>query len=158
MAAAALKAGLAVSLQPYLIETCADETWQLKHFPSEEEHDQLNERLLDPWTLEQALPIAAHGDEPRNFGVTWVIPPPEFNGAVKPRTVEGDADSPASEEPVVQHFHTGEYSATGYFGNEGGESDFYLYAALHVVIPPLGSGPRQVTRVARKSARAGNRS
>ncbi|WP_224368765.1 hypothetical protein [Hyalangium versicolor] len=61
--------------------------------------------------------------------------------------------SPSSEEPVVQLFHSGAYSATGYFSNEGGETDFYLYAALHVVIPPLGKGLRQVTRAARKPAR-----
>lgn len=137
---------------------CADETWQLKRFPSEEEQELLEERLLDPWVLEKALPIAACEDAPRGFGVTWVISPPEFNGPVKPRTVEGDADSPSSEEPVVQLFHSGAYSGTGYFGNEGGDTDFYLYAALHVVIPPLGKGPRQVTRAARKPARAGKHS
>lgn len=144
VAAAALKAGLSVSLQPYLVESCADETWQLKRFPSEEEHAQLAEPL-DPWALEEALPVAAQADAVEDFGVTWVIPPPVFNGAVQPRTVEGDADTPHSEEPVLEHFHTGEYSPTGYFGNEGGESDFYLYAALQVTFPPLGSGPRQVT-------------
>jgi hypothetical protein len=158
VAAAALRAGLSVSLQPYLIELCADETWQLKRFPTEEEQELLDERLLDPWVLEKALPIAACEDAPQGFGVTWVISPPEFNGPVKPRTVEGDADSPSSEEPVVQLFHSGAYSATGYFGNEGGETDFYLYAALHVVILPLGKGPRQVTRAARKPARAGKHS
>ncbi len=145
VAAAALEVGLAVSLQPYLIESCADETWQLKRFPSEKEQVQLGEQL-DPWSLEEALPIISHEDEPRDFGVTWVIPPPEFNGPVKPRSVAGEAGRARSEEPVVQHFHTGEYSATGYFGNEGGESDFYLYAALHVTVPPLGRGPRHVPR------------
>ena len=66
--------------------------------------------------------------------MTWVVPPPAFNGAVKPLTVEDGADSPSAEEPVVQ-----------------------LFAALHVAIPPVGTGPRQVTRAARRPARAGKR-
>ena len=49
----------------------------------------------------------------------------------------------AADTPAIQLFHEGEYSATGYFGNEGGDTGFYVYAALHVTIPPFGEGPRQ---------------
>jgi hypothetical protein len=46
------------------------------------------------------------------------------------------------ELPAIAHLHECEYSATGYFGNEGSETDFYTYGALHVAIPPYGEGPR----------------
>ena len=47
--------------------------------------------------------------------------------------------------PALSHLHACEYSATGYFGNEGGEIDLYIYCALHVAIPPYGEGTRAVT-------------
>jgi hypothetical protein len=48
--------------------------------------------------------------------------------------------------PAIAHLHSCEYSATGYFGNEGSEIDLYVYGALHVAIPPYGEGVRTVAR------------
>jgi hypothetical protein len=48
--------------------------------------------------------------------------------------------------PALTRLHTCEYSATGYFGNEGSDTDLYVYCALHVAIPPYGEGARAVTR------------
>jgi hypothetical protein len=55
----------------------------------------------------------------------------------------GDHSATDSNEPPSELFHSCEYSTTGYFGNEGSASDFYLYAALHVAIPVWGKGPRK---------------
>jgi hypothetical protein len=49
--------------------------------------------------------------------------------------------------------HSCEYSATGYFGNEGSDSDFYLYATLHVTIPAWGKGPRKRAAASIKMSR-----
>ena len=55
-----------------------------------------------------------------------------------------DADeNPAPDEPAVAHFHECEFSSTGYFGNEGSDTDFYLYAALHLSIPAVEGGIRK---------------
>jgi hypothetical protein len=43
--------GLEVTLYPYMIETCADETWQLDHFPTPRERAALGDRM-DPTDLE----------------------------------------------------------------------------------------------------------
>ena len=63
--------------------------------------------------------------------------------------------------PALIHLHACEYSATGYFGNEGSETDLYVYCALHVAIPPYGEGARAVTRkkpfVVSSSARRGDK-
>jgi hypothetical protein len=56
--------------------------------------------------------------------------------------------------PAIAHLHECEYSATGYFGNEGSETDFYTYGALHVVIPPYGEGPRDAGETPRAQAKA----
>ena len=47
VAAAAMAEGLEVTLYPYMIETCADETWQLDHFPTQRERAALDDRM-DP--------------------------------------------------------------------------------------------------------------
>jgi len=57
----------------------------------------------------------------------------------------GMAQAVDPDLPALSHLHTCEYSATGYFGNEGGEIDLYIYCALHVAIPPYGEGSRAVT-------------
>ena len=63
--------------------------------------------------------------------------------------------------PRSSHLHACEYSATGYFGNEGGEIDLYIYCALHVAIPPYGEGARAVTgtklSIVSPSARRGSK-
>ncbi len=142
VAQAVLAEGLEVTLFPYLIETCADETWQLGHFPTPREQTALGEEM-GPTDLEKALTIAAHFADGNEVDVVWIDPPPRFNWSptMYPHGEEGR--TPADPElPAILHLHGCEYSATGYFGNEGGYTDFYVYGALHVIIPPYGEGTR----------------
>jgi hypothetical protein len=143
VAAAALGEGLRVTFCPYLVETCADETWQLGRFPTPKEQLALDDRL-DPFKLEQALDVRAGAAEPGNFGLIWVDPPPHFNGqpTMYPGTSPGNPSSPDLGLPAIAHLHECEYSVTGYFGNEGSETDFYIYGALQVEVPPYGETPR----------------
>jgi hypothetical protein len=148
VAAAAMAEGLEdVILYPYMIETCADETWQLDHFPTPREQAALVDQM-DPTDLEDALPVRASSDDAGDFDVVWVDPPPHFNGqpTMYPELVEGRAHPVDSDLPALMHLHACEYSATGYFGNEGSEIDLYIYCALHVAIPPYGEGARVVTK------------
>jgi hypothetical protein len=147
VAAAALAEGLEVTLCPYLIETCADEAWQLDHFPTPREQAALSDRM-DPTDLDHALAIRASSGESEDFDVVWVDPPPHFNGqfTMYSGESEGLAHATAPDLPALAHLHACEYSATGYFGNEGSDIDLYIYGALHVAIPPYGEGVRAATR------------
>jgi hypothetical protein len=166
--AAVLAEGLTVTFCPYLIEDCADETWQLERFPTPREQAALGEQM-DPTDLEEALDIRGSSDEEGDFGVIWVEPPPHFNGqpAMYPGVAAGRAQAQDPELPALAHLHACEYSATGYFGNEGGDVDFYIYGALHVEIPPYGTASRvmdkaespraPVSAPRKRSARKGRR-
>jgi hypothetical protein len=144
VAAAAMAEGLEVTLCPYMTENCADETWQLDHFPTPREEAALSDRM-DPTDLENALAIRASSEEAGDFDVVWVDPPPHFNWA--PTMYPGGRGHAADPDlPALAHLHSCEYSATGYFGNEGSDIDLYVYGALHVAIPPYGEGTRAVTR------------
>ncbi len=147
VAAAAMAEGLEVTLYPYMIETCADETWQLEHFPTPREQAALGDQM-DPTDIENALAIRASSEDAGDFEVVWADPPPHFNGqpTMYPGIAEGQAHAADPDLPALMHLHACEYSATGYFGNEGSEIDLYVYGALHVAIPPYGEGTRAVTR------------
>jgi hypothetical protein len=96
------------------------------------------------------LAIRAHFADGNDVDVVWIEPPPRFNWppTMYPQIDEGR--TPADPElPAILHLHGCEYSSTGYFGNEGGHTDFYVYGALHVVIPPHGEGPRAETKPTR---------
>jgi hypothetical protein len=146
--------GLAVTLCPYLVETCIDEIWQLEHFPTEREQYALDDRVT-PYDLEDTLAIQESHEDPHSFDVIWVDPPPHFNGSTTmyPHLANGHhATAPDRNVPALAHFHSCEYSATGYFGNEGSYVDFYVYGALHVGILAYGTTAR--TAVTVKPARA----
>jgi 2OG-Fe(II) oxygenase superfamily len=147
VAAAAMAEGLEVTLYPYMIETCADGTWQLDHFPTEREQAALGDQM-NPTDLEDALSVRGSSDDAGDFDVVWVDPPPHFNGqpTMYPEIAEGRASKVDPDLPALTHLHACEYSATGYFGNEGSPVDLYIYAALHIAIPPYGEGARAVTR------------
>ncbi len=55
---AALARGLAVTLHPYPIETCADQTWTLQRFPKDEERGGLGRRGIDFMDVENELPVS----------------------------------------------------------------------------------------------------
>jgi hypothetical protein len=162
VAAVAMAEGLEVTLYPYVIETCADGTWQLDHFPTQRERAALDDRMA-PWDLEEALAVRANSDDAADFDVVWVDPPPQFNGqpTMYPEIAEGRAHAADADLPALMHLHACEYSATGYFGNEGSEIDLYIYCALHVAIPRYGEGARAVARtkpfVVSSSARRGDK-
>src|SRR5258708_2849668 len=147
VAAAAMAEGLEVTLYPYMIETCVDETWQLEHFPTQRERAALGYRM-GPAELEDALAVRASSEEAADFNVLWVDPPPHFNGqpTMYPEIAEGRDHAADPDLPALMHLHECEYSATGYFGNEGSDIDLYVYGALHVAIPPYGNGARAATK------------
>lgn len=153
IALAAMEAGLSVSLQPYLTESCADLTWQLHSFPSPASLDRLSYRV-GPDDLEDALPIASEPEDPADFGVAWVGQPPRFNfGAQQPQPMsEKDTENQQPDEPALRQIHACEYSNTGYFGNEGSDTEFYVYAALQITVPPLGDAARRASGGKRPSA------
>jgi hypothetical protein len=149
VAAAAMAEGLEVTLYPYMIETCADETWQLDHFPTPPEQAALGDQM-DPTDLENALAVRASSEEAGDFDVVWVDPPPHFNAqpTMYPEIAEGRPHVADPDLPALMHLHACEYSATGYFGNEGSDIDLYVYGALHAAIPPYGKGARAVNKTA----------
>ena len=143
VAEAALKLGLTVMLRPYLVETCADQTWELKHFPTEKNRAGLGEQMEES-DLEDTLPLASEATYPSDLGIAWVVPPPGFNSVpfVYGRDDNGRERPENPDLPALEYLHGCEYSSTGYFGNEAGDVDFYVYAALLVTIPPFGEGAR----------------
>ena len=147
VAAAAMAEGLEVTLYPYMIETCADGTWQLEHFPTPREQAALGDQM-DPTDLENALAVRASSEDAGDFDVVWVDPPPHFNAqpTMYPEIAEGRPHTADPDLPALVHLHACEYSATGYFGNEGSDIDLYVYGALHVAIPPYGKGARGVAK------------
>lgn len=141
VAKAALARGLAVALHPYLIETCADQTWALQRFPKDDERRGLGPQM-DFMDIESELPVSSGVMEAEDPNVVWVIRPPAFNS---PPHFYGPGERlPLNPDlPALEYLHACNYSATGYFGNEAGDTEFYVYAALHVVIPPFGEGARE---------------
>jgi hypothetical protein len=140
-AATALQAGLKVTFHPYMFENCADETWQLKRFPTHEEQARLG-RQMDSEGLKRILPIRASSEDEGDFGVTWLEPSPSSDETTW-RSDEGND----SGLPAVARLHSCEYCPWGYFGNEASEIDLYTYAALHIEIPPLGKGARKADKL-----------
>lgn len=140
VAATALEAGLKVDFVPYLFENCAEETWQLERFPTSKEKSRLPWRMA-PDDLEEALPIGASSEDEGDFGVTWLDEPPTSD-----ETIGQSAENRDPQLPAAALLHSCEYSATGYFGNEGGEVDLYVYAALHIRIPKIGHGIRRAPK------------
>src|ERR1017187_999278 len=149
VAVAAMDEGLNVTLDPYMIETCADETWQLDHFPTAREKAALGYQMAGA-DFEDALAVRASSEDAGDFDVVWVDPPPHFSGqpTMYPEIAEGRPPVADPDLPALMHLHACEYSATGYFGNEGSEIDLYVYGALHVAIPPYAKGGRAVTETA----------
>jgi hypothetical protein len=143
IAAVALAEGLEVTLCPYMVENCVDETWQLEHFPTPREQAALDYQM-DPWAIEDALAVRDSAEGAEAFEVIWVDPPPHFNFA--PTMYPDGVPATDPDLPAIAHLHSCEYSATGYFGNEGSNIDLYVYGALHVKIPPYGADAREVRR------------
>lgn len=155
VAATGLQAGLKGAFVPYMFENCADETWQLEHFPTRQEKSRLAEQM-DETALREALPIRASSESAGDFGVTWLEPPPS-SGSASPSDPHRDPELPAAA-----HLHSCDYCPWGYFGNESSEVDLYTFAALHFEIPPFGRGPRAADNpkprpVARRRPPAGKR-
>ncbi len=136
IARVALELGLEVTLHPYLVETCADETWELKRFPTEAEKLHFDHRM-DPYIMADVLPLAT----PASRAPTWVVSPPVFNSSPPRYRYDGDDQMAPIQPglPALELVAAAEYSSTGYFGNEGGDTEFYIYAALHVAIPPASA-------------------
>jgi len=97
IAAAAMAEGLEVTLCPYMIENCVDETWRLEHFPTPREQAALGDQMV-PEDIESALAVRDNAEDAKAFGVIWVDPAPHFNFAptMYPRGASAtDPDLPA---------------------------------------------------------------
>lgn len=128
VAEAAHAAGLRVRLRPYLFDSGCELSWRLARLPTEKEKRIFHRRRLDAFDLEEALPIERTIETwPSNEDVTWVIPPPWKY--VDPEDRADDVDVAAA------FLGAPEYSATGYFGNEGSDAAFYVAAVLLVDVP-----------------------
>lgn len=133
IARAAVGLGLETRLVPTLLENCADQTWQLERFPTKDEIFGLGGRVA-AWDLEEKLPLSENEGQ-GDPKLIWVYSPPLFNESHQ-LYKEGQHGGPIFEDvPALEYLYECEYSNTGYFGNEGGPVDFYLYAALHVTVP-----------------------
>lgn len=145
VATSALAAGLEVTFHPYLFEDCGDSTWQLDRFPTRKEQSRLGKRMDDD-RLNRILPIRESVKEDGDVALTWLDPRPSCDQATR-RTDPDDE----FEVAAAAHLHACEYSPWGYFGNEASDSEFYIYAALHVEIPPLGEGPRPAGKAPKRA-------
>jgi hypothetical protein len=99
---------------------------------------------IDPWDIENTLAVQDRSDDAGDLGVIWVDPAPHFNFA--PTMYPNGVSKAAPDLPALAHLHSCEYSATGYFGNEGSYIDLYVYGALHIAIPPYGEETRAVMK------------
>lgn len=129
VALAAQRAGLDVCYRPYIHEDCANDSWRLSRAPSAVETAVFDEERLGLSKMERVLPIERTCDAYTPDDVTWVLQPPWA------RSGRADDDS-RTADPAADPLGTLEFSATDYFGNEGGYATFYASAALLVTIPP----------------------
>lgn len=123
VAEVALEAGLRASFRPYLFEDCAGDNWALERDLGAADLKLFRRRQLTPDALE-ALPLAQSAWEPGDRAV-WLLAPPWSYRKSRPDTL-------LAPRRLVGEV---EYSATGYFGNEGSELAFYVAGALHLEIP-----------------------
>lgn len=127
IAAGLERAGLVHRVVPYIYETCAGDNWRLRREVSPREKEMFQRARLDTFDLEKALPIELHPDWNQSDDVTWVMRPPWMS----PSTDVPDG----RPEPEVGLLGEPEFSATGYFGNEGCDTSFYAAAAILFDVP-----------------------
>lgn len=121
VAAAAIRLGLKTRFVPYLVETCAEERWALAAHPGTTQKMMFRRGRLKRSTLESRMGVTV---DPDNDTVTWVVVP------------RLDERRPLRDDAATEFLGEVDYSSTGYFGNEGGPSEFYAHAALIVEVPP----------------------
>lgn len=144
VAVTSLQAGLKVRFAPHMFENCADESWLLERFPTNKEVSKLGWQV-DGSELEKAIPILASSESDEGFDITWLEPPPKEPPRISDAGAKRDPDLPAAAL-----LHSCDYCEWGYFGNESSETDFYVYAALHIEIPKFGRGIRAGTRAEKR--------
>jgi hypothetical protein len=123
VATVAESAGLDVRYCPYLYDEGCSESWRLKRAPTPKERAIFDRDRLGPEDLED-LPLDVVGDvwnRPKD-DVVWILDPPWV--------WSGDSSRPDDLEPGLELLGELEYSATGYFGNEGSDAAFYVAGAL----------------------------
>jgi hypothetical protein len=118
-----------------MFEDCADEIWQLEHFPTRNEQLRLGPRM-DSHSIANILPVKTSSNDKGSSEVTWLESPPSSGDSMRGEKKEG------SELPAAAHLLSCECSPWGCFGNEASDIDLYTYAALHVKIPQIGTRAR----------------
>lgn len=124
VAEVALELGLRAAFRPYLFEDCAGDSWALERDLAAADLKLFRARQLTPDELE-ALPLAQSAWEPGDRSVWLFAPPWSYRN-------DGRPDALLAPRRLVGEV---EYSATGYFGNEGSDLAFYVAGALHLEIP-----------------------
>jgi hypothetical protein len=89
------------------------------------------------------MPVDHHADWNTDDDVRWVLSPP-WRPSEQP-------DPSGEAEPASELLGELEYSATGYFGNEGGDAAFYVSATLLLEVPPARERAVMRGGVARKA-------
>jgi hypothetical protein len=128
VARAFLDAGSRVCFRPYLFEAEGGQAWRLSRQPTERGLASIDDRVT-PDDLEAAFALETDAwSWDGDTDVTWLLDPPWTWKKARP-----DVIAPAALD--LGHV---EYSATGYFGNEGSEASFYVGGALLVEVVPKG--------------------
>lgn len=131
VASALARAGLVPYVVPYVFENCAGDSWRLHREANAREKQIFSQKRLKGSILERKLPIEFHAGWSHPDDVTWLVCPPWESRYGKP-----DDGRP---EPKVTFLGQPEYSATDYFGNEGGDTAFYAAAAILFEVSPASA-------------------
>ena len=136
-AQAAQGSGLTVRCRPYLYDTGCELSWRLGRMPTAAEAKIFRQRRLGAYKLEKTLPIE-HAVEgwPPSEDVTWILRPPWVHRSAYADDDDDGRNDHDDLDAATELLGQLEYSATDYFGNEGGDAAFYVAATLLVDIPP----------------------
>lgn len=138
VALAAIDAGVSVVLQPIVAETSAELVWPLTKFLVSKEEAMFRKARLKGSEIGARLGAKLADQDPYaedkwldDLVDEWIAP-----------TTKMTATGVAGETPSWTLLGEPEFSATGYFGNEGGPTAFYAAAMLVITMPPYNDRAR----------------
>ncbi|MDP3276707.1 MAG: 2OG-Fe(II) oxygenase [Deltaproteobacteria bacterium] len=133
IALAAIDAGLEVVLRPLIAEECAEQVWPLRRFLTRADEAMFRQVRLRASEIEARIELA-EGIEFVSNGLESAEGLPDY-WLARPNQIGSSEGGEDSGMPAWRLLGETEYSATGYFGNEGGHTSFYAAAALVITVP-----------------------